>query len=120
MKNSVHRATLASLVAERLAALGAANIPASAREVLEAEVSVAVAALVQRRVTAPVVGRAVARALAAPAATEQGRKGGTPLPSSGPARSAQGRVAGPATDTQSILTGDTVNEADNPPTGEGA
>ncbi len=94
MKNSVHRNTIAGLVGQRLAALGASNIPTSARQVIEDDVWLSVAALIQRRISAPVVGRAVARALAAPAATEQGREGGTPSPSSAVAQSAQGRVAG--------------------------
>ncbi len=121
MKNSA-RISVANLVATRLATIGATNIPAPARELIETDVWAAVAALIQRRVTGPMVGRAVMHALAAgSAAKEQGCEGGTPSTSSpGRTPSAQPDVAGHATDSQSILTGNTVNEAGNPPTGEGA
>ena len=100
MKIASVRKTLESLIAERLAALGATNIPTPARHLIEADVWVLVAALIHRHISGPVVGRAVARALAAPAATEQGREGGTPSPSSaGRTPSAQPGVAGPTTET---------------------
>jgi hypothetical protein len=115
MKTSPLRPSVASLLAERLAALGAANLPASARLVIEADLFAALASLIQRRVTAPAVGRAVARALAAPTAIEQGFKGGTPLTSSpGRTPSAQPDVAGHLPDTSS----DTTAETPEPPTGE--
>lgn len=56
--------TLEALISERLAAIGAANIPPGARNLIESDLGTACAGLIQRRVTAPVVGRAVARALA--------------------------------------------------------
>src|ERR1035437_11076431 len=93
MKNSA-RITVANLIATRLAAIGAANIPTSARQVIEDGVWAAVAVLVQRRTSGPVVGRAVARALAAPATNVQGLKGGTPLTSSALSRGAEASVTG--------------------------
>jgi hypothetical protein len=108
MKSSQSRNTLSSLVSERLATLGATNIPNAARELIESEVLVSVAALIQRRVTAPVVGRAVSRALAAPAASDQGLKGGTPLTSTTAQRSWQPGVAGHTTDTTTVQSEDTT------------
>ena len=64
MKKYANR-TLEALISERLAALGATSIPTPARQLLDAEVEQACAQTVQRTITAPRVGRAVARALAA-------------------------------------------------------
>jgi hypothetical protein len=94
MKTLSHRNTVAGLVGERLAAIGATNIPTSARQVIEDGVWAAVAVLVQRRISGPVVGRAVARALAAPVTNVQGLKGGTPLTSSALSRGAEASVTG--------------------------
>jgi hypothetical protein len=117
MKNSA-RISVASLVGERLAAIGAANLPAIARDVIEADVTASVTALIHRRVTGPMVGRAVAHALAASADTAQGREGGTPSPSSpGRTPSAQPDVAGPVTDAQVIEAADISAGAIEPPTG---
>jgi hypothetical protein len=108
-----HRNNLGALITERLAEIGAANIPAGARELLEADVWRSCARVVQRSVTAPRVGRAVARALAATAA--EGSKGAVaPLASSGFEPKAQNHVAGPATVSEGIQDSDTasaVNEA---------
>jgi hypothetical protein len=106
MKTCFHHNTLGGLLNERLAILGATNIPNSARQLIEADLWSAVATLIQRRVTAPTVGRAVARALA------EGCKGDvSPLPSRQSQPKAQIAVAGHATDT-------TAETAD-PSTGEG-
>ena len=111
MKTSPLRPSVASLLAERLAALGAANLPASARLVIEADLFAALASLIQRRVTAPAVGRAVARALAASADSEQGFKGGTPLTSSpGRTPSAQPDVAGHLSDTTAATLAPSTGE----------
>ena len=64
MKICNNRNTLGGLINARLADIGASNIPATARELIEGDVWPMVASLVQRQVTAPKVGRAVARALA--------------------------------------------------------
>lgn len=119
MKNSA-RITVAHLIATRLAAIGAANIPANARQLIEDQIWTAVAALIQRRISAPVVGRAVAHALAAPADTGQGLKGGTPLTSSaGRTPSAQPRVAGRVTDSQIIEATGATTGGNQLPTGGG-
>jgi hypothetical protein len=94
MKNLRHHISVEALVGQRLAAIGATNIPTSARQVIEDGVWAAVAVLVQRRISGPVVGRAVARALAAPATNVQGLKGGTPLTSSALSRGAEASVTG--------------------------
>ena len=96
MKNSFHRKTVEALVGQRLIALGARNIPAPARHVIHDDVWAAVSGLIRRRITAPVVGRAVAHALAAgTAVVGQGRKGAdAPLPSSVPEWNTQESVAG--------------------------
>jgi len=119
MKYSVQRITVAGLVGQRLAALGAGNIPVGARELIEANVTQAVVALVKRFITAPVVGRAVANALAAPAGAGEGSKGAqAPLASSlGRTPSAQPDVTGHTTDNQAVLPGDTSKGATEPPTG---
>lgn len=118
MKSSA-RITVGSLVGERLAALGAASIPTSARQLIEDDIWASVSALVRRRVTAPMVGRAVARALAAPVATPEGSKGDvSPLASSGLAQSAQGRVAGPDTDTADSQPAASSGGPDQLPEGE--
>lgn len=62
--------TLEALVNERLVALGATSIPTKARDLLDAEVEQACARVVQRTITAPRVGRAVARALGKSANTK--------------------------------------------------
>jgi hypothetical protein len=117
--SSAHRNTLGGLINARLAEIGASNIPDAAKTIIEADVWQACQRVVERSVTAPRVGRAVARALAAPAA-EQGCKGGTPLPSSESARNAQTHVAGRVADSPIIQPADTINEADHLPKGEGA
>jgi hypothetical protein len=73
--------------------MGASSLPPAARAIIECEVWQGCRRVVERTVTAPRVGRAVAAALAAPADT-QGLKGGTPLTSSCEARNAQNSVAG--------------------------
>lgn len=113
MKTCAHRNTLGGLINDRLAAIGASNIPLPARELIEADVWRACERTVQRFITGPHVGKAVARALAAPAAiSAEGRKGDveSPLPSRCDVPKAQNIVAGPT-------TADT-NRVDNPPTGE--
>jgi hypothetical protein len=60
MKTSANRNTVANLINTRLAVLGASNIPAPARQLIEAGMWAAVAVLIQRRISGPVVGRAVA------------------------------------------------------------
>jgi hypothetical protein len=79
--------------------LGAVTIPPAARTILEADIAALTVAMIQRRITAPVVGRAVARALATGGENE-GCKGGTPLPSSLAARNAQEGVACPTANFQ--------------------
>jgi len=61
---TITKPTLAALINDRLARLGANGIPSSAREIIEGQITQAVTTLVERRVTAPLVGRAVATALA--------------------------------------------------------
>jgi hypothetical protein len=121
MKTCAHRNTLGSLITDRLAEIGASNIPLAARELIEADAWQACTRAVQRSITGPRVGRAVARALAVPAdlPTEGSKGAKAPLASSaGRTPSAQPHVAGPTTNTQSIHTGDTANGADTLPTGE--
>jgi hypothetical protein len=88
--------TLTAIINTRLKKIGASKIPPVARKYIEEDVMAACAALIERRVTAPYIGKMVARALAAPAATPEGSKGeqGSPLASSARERSEQGRVAG--------------------------
>jgi len=119
MKKHVPRLAVADVIDARLSVLGASNIPPTARLLLEAELLPLVVGLIRRRITAPSVGRAVARALAVPA-TPEGSKGEprSPLASSlGRTPSARPDVAGPATASQNVVTGDTPNGADNLPTG---
>jgi len=98
MKICVNRTTLTGLITQRLAEIGAGNIPAPARELIEAEVWQACARTVQRSITGPRVGRAVARALMA--TPVEGSKGApAPLASRWDVPEAQNIVAGPATDT---------------------
>jgi len=112
MKNMRHHISVEALVGQRLAALGASNIPTTARALIEDNIWVAVAALITRRISGPVVGRAVARALAAPAAENQGLKGGTPLTSSeGRNQGAEPNVAGR---TPSSATVEAAAAADGP------
>ena len=86
--------TLTALIRERLAALEATKLPAAAMAQIERDVLTACRRAVERAVTAPRVGRAVAAALAA-TADSKGRKGAqAPLPSSGTGRNAQDSVAG--------------------------
>ena len=118
MKNSA-RNTVANLINTRLAALGAANIPTSARQVIEDNIWVAVAALITRRISGPVVGRAVARALAAPAATNQGLKGGTPLTSSeGRNQGAEPNVAGRTPSSATVESAAATDRPDQVLTGD--
>ena len=100
MKNSA-RITVAGLVSERLATLGAANIPANAREIIETDVWAAVAALIQRRISAPVVGRAVVRALATP----EGSKGACAPLASSEEPSVTGQTPLPATVEAAVTSG---------------
>ena len=102
MKICVNRNTLGGLVNERLAAIGASNIPASARQLIEGEALRACERTIQRTITGPRVGRAVAAALSpiGDIRDTQGSKGAVaPLASSGFEPKAQNHVAGPATDT---------------------
>jgi len=86
--------TLTALIRERLASLEATKLPAAAMAQIERDVLTACRRAVERAVTAPRVGRAVAAALAA-TADSKGRKGAdAPLPSSGTGRNAQDSVAG--------------------------
>jgi len=82
MRTISHLPNLSSLVRERLTSLGATQLPAAALAQLERDVLLACRRAVACAITAPRVGRAVAAALAPSGAMEQGRKGGTPLPSS--------------------------------------
>ena len=97
MKTCAHRNTVGGLITERLAAIGASNIPAGARELIEADAWRACTRAVQRSITGPRVGKAVARALAASAAVSaEGRKGDaeSPLPSRWSGPKAQNTVTG--------------------------
>ena len=95
MKRSFHLPHLSTIVHERLAALDATKLPAAALGQIERDVLSACQRVVMRTITGPRIGRAVAAALAAPAAT-QGCKGGTPLPSNSRERSEPNCVAGQA------------------------
>ena len=111
MKINSNRNTLTWLISDRLAKIGASNIPTPAREIIEADALRACERVVQRTITGPRVGRAVARALVAtPAAmSAEGSKGANaPLASRCDVPEARNIVAGSATDS----TGDTA-------TGEG-
>jgi hypothetical protein len=83
MKTNSHLLpSLPALVRERLASFDATKLPAAAMAQIERDVLTACRRAVERTVTAPRVGRAVAAALAATADTK-GRKGAdAPLPSS--------------------------------------
>ncbi|HXT10724.1 MAG TPA: hypothetical protein VN873_04110 [Candidatus Angelobacter sp.] len=120
-KNQTERRTLTALIAARLDALGASTIPPRAREYIERDVLAACAALVERRVTAPFIGRAVARSLAASAAKTEGFEGGvTPPSTSEPSckRSAQIGIAGQPTDAPDNQPNAAASGAQEPPTGE--
>lgn len=106
MKRSFHLPHLSTLVHERLAALDATKLPAAALGQIERDVLSACQRVVMRTVTGPRIGRAVAAALAAPAAT-QGCKGGTPLPSSLTAPKAREGVAGQTSNPPSIPESET-------------
>ena len=88
--------TLTAVINARLKKIGANKIPPTARNYIEDDVMAACAALIERRITAPYIGKVVARALAASAATPEGSMGEqrSPLASSARERSEQGRVAG--------------------------
>ena len=94
--------SVTGLIAAKLKKIGASKIPSQARELIEADIMAACAALVEKRVTAPYIGKVVARALAASATTPEGSKGElrSPLASSALERSEQGRVAGLTDATQ--------------------
>jgi len=62
--------------------MGVTHLPAAALAILESDVLKGCTRVVLRSVSGPRIGRALAAALAAPAATGQGLKGGTPLTSS--------------------------------------
>jgi hypothetical protein len=95
MSNNSHLPNLQSLVRERLTSLGASHLPVAAMDAIERDALLACRRAVARAVTAPRIGRAVAAALAAPAAKEQGLKGAqAPLTSSPVARNARKDVAG--------------------------
>jgi len=79
MKTNSHLLpSLPALVRERLASFDATKLPAAAMAQIERDVLTACRRAVERTVTAPRVGRAVAEALAATADTK-GRKGRMPL-----------------------------------------
>jgi len=102
MKINSNRNTLTGLISDRLAKIGASNIPTPAREIIEADALRACERVVQRTITGPRVGRAVAAALSpiGDIRDTQGSKGAVaPLASSGFEPKAQNHVAGPATDT---------------------
>jgi hypothetical protein len=102
MKRSFHLPHLSTLVRERLTALDATQLPAAALTQIERDVLTACQRVVLRTVTGPRIGRAVAAALAAPAAT-QGRKGAdAPLPSNLTAPEAREGVAGQTSNPASI------------------
>ncbi len=93
---STHKSspTLSALIRARLTVIGAIRLPAAALQVIEADVLKGCLRVIERTVSAPNVGRAVEAALAASAASNQGRKGAdAPLPSSGDAPKAQNSVA---------------------------
>jgi len=121
MKTAIHRNTLGGLITDRLSEIGASNIPAGARELIEADAWRACTRAVQRSITGPRVGKAVARALAAPAAVSEGRKGDaqSPLPSRCDVLKAQNIVAGHIPDSKIIEAPADTNGAVEPPTGEG-
>jgi len=73
------RKTLEALITERLQHLGADSIPTGARELIEDDVRAACARIVQRTVTGPRVGRAVAHALAKNNSDTQTDNGQLPL-----------------------------------------
>lgn len=107
MKRSFHLPHLSTLVHERLAALDATKLPAAALAQIERDVLSACQRVVLRTVTGPRIGRAVAAALAAPAATEGCKGAHAPLPSSLPAPKALEGVAGQTSNPASIPESET-------------
>ncbi len=115
------RRTLGAVIGERLVQIGANQIPPLARERIERDVMAACVALVQRRVSAPYVGRAVARALAASAAKPEGFEGDGTSPSTSKPnckQSAQFGIAGHPTDATNTQRAPASIGAHEPPTGE--
>jgi hypothetical protein len=103
----------------RLAALDATQLPAAALTQIERDVLTACQRAVLRAITGPRIGRAVAAALAAPAA-KQGRKGAqAPLPSSATPVVAES-VAGLTDDSKDIPAGNSVAGASTTPAKEAA
>ena len=87
---------------------------------IERDVLLACTRAVARAVTAPRIGRAVAAALAAPAAKEQGLKGAqAPLTSSPVARNARKDVAGLTPTSSGDQSGSDALGGVNQPTGGG-
>jgi hypothetical protein len=119
MSNNSHLPNLQSLVRERLTSLGASHLPVAAMDAIERDALLACRRAVARAVTAPRIGRAVAAALAAPAAKEQGLKGGTPLTSSCDAPKAQNSVAGLTPTSSGDQPGSDTLGGVNQPTGGG-
>jgi hypothetical protein len=95
MKKQNRLQSLSALVSEQLAAIGAAQIPASARHAVDADILAACASLIRKRITGEYVGRMVAVSLSA--ATREGSEGEGTSPSAsqpGRKRSAHPGVAG--------------------------
>ena len=94
MSKHSHLPSLQSLIRQRLTLLGVTQLPPAAITILEADVLKACTRVVLRTVTGPRIGRAMAAALAVPAAT-QGLKGSLdPLTSSFSGPQALKSVAG--------------------------
>ena len=83
MKHTSYLPTVTALLRERLSALGVSHLPERAMRQIEADTLNACRRAISHTITGPRIGRAMAAALAAPAAGTQGRKGAdAPLPSS--------------------------------------
>jgi hypothetical protein len=120
MSNNSHLPNLQSLVRDRLVSIGATHLPAAAMDAIERDALLACTRAVARAVTAPRIGRAVAAALAAPAAKGQGLKGAqAPLTSSCAVPKAQDSVAGHSPTSMGDQLGSDALGGVNQPTGGG-
>jgi hypothetical protein len=109
--------SLSALIRQRLTLLGVAQLPPAAVAILEADVLKACTRGVLRTVTGPRIGRAMAAALAVPAAT-QGLKGSLdPLTSSFSGPQALKNVAGLTCDSTDNQGENSVAGVSNQATG---
>ena len=111
--------SLQSLIRERLTAMGVVHLPAAALAIIERDVLKGCTRVVLRSVTGPKIGKALAAALAAPAATQGSKGSPDPLASSCDAPKALNSVTG-ETQISEANTGVSCEAgASNQPTGGG-